>query len=186
LNAAQRYARLSPEDKAKADAARQERNAARGKLIRQWWASLTPEQKTAQSRKISSGKLNPVAKPGKKKGENSHLSKLTEETVRAIHADMRAAKVIAAEYGIDPGTVRKIWKGLIWSHLNLPILERPSYQVKSRKVPAPKMEPLLSDDQKIEIQANPWVGTKELAASMGVHWMAVATYRHVLAKKGLR
>lgn len=46
--------------------------------------------------------------------------KLTENEVLAIRDSPRtrgSAKIVADRYGVDPVTIRKIWRGLTWRHL---------------------------------------------------------------------
>lgn len=51
------------------------------------------------------------------RGENSASSKLTEDQVRAIRADPRTQRVIAAEYGITGSNVCCIKLMQTWKHL---------------------------------------------------------------------
>jgi hypothetical protein len=51
------------------------------------------------------------------KGESSGKAKLTERDVRAIRADARGRRVVAAEYGIHPGHVYAIRRRTFWQHI---------------------------------------------------------------------
>jgi len=50
-------------------------------------------------------------------GELHGLSKLTEEQVKAIRADVRSQSIIAAEYGVQQPSVSKIKRRERWAHL---------------------------------------------------------------------
>jgi hypothetical protein len=52
-----------------------------------------------------------------RKGENAGRAKLTDEQVRAIRADPRSLRKIAAAYGISKGPVTAIKAGRSWSHV---------------------------------------------------------------------
>lgn len=51
------------------------------------------------------------------RGEGAHSSKLTENQVRAIFADTRAQRMIAADYGVSQSTVMQIKAKRTWKHL---------------------------------------------------------------------
>jgi hypothetical protein len=51
------------------------------------------------------------------RGERSGKSRLIDSQVRAIRADRRSVRRVAAEYGVDPGTVQAIRSGRTWKHL---------------------------------------------------------------------
>lgn len=44
----------------------------------------------------------------------NRATKLTAEQAKAIRADKRFCRVVAADYGIHPGTVSKVRRGAIW------------------------------------------------------------------------
>jgi hypothetical protein len=50
-------------------------------------------------------------------GEKNAPAKLTESQARAIKADRRKLRIIAAEYGISGSTVSNIRHGQRWRHL---------------------------------------------------------------------
>ena len=54
---------------------------------------------------------------GKKRGEGAGNVKLTELQVRAIRADRRILREIAADHGVSLQTVWKIQKGEAWAHV---------------------------------------------------------------------
>ena len=55
--------------------------------------------------------------PGGIKGEQHGNAKLTEDDVRAIRADERTGREIAADYGISQQTVSLIRNGKLWKHV---------------------------------------------------------------------
>lgn len=50
-------------------------------------------------------------------GEKHGLAKLTAGAVKAIRADERRYKAIAAEYGVSPTLVFNVKKRLAWRHV---------------------------------------------------------------------
>lgn len=50
-------------------------------------------------------------------GERCHLAKLTNEQVRAIRADKRILREIAADYGVRLQLISQIRRGEIWKHV---------------------------------------------------------------------
>lgn len=52
------------------------------------------------------------------RGERCAASKLTEEQVRAIRADTRPQKLIAAEYGVRDSQISRIKTRARWAHLD--------------------------------------------------------------------
>lgn len=50
-------------------------------------------------------------------GEAHPRSTLTEEIVREIRTDGRPTRFIAADYGINPATVRKVKRRKLWGHV---------------------------------------------------------------------
>lgn len=70
---------------------------------------LTPKQRSQQQRSL---------------GEDSPLSKLTNENVIAIHQDPSKYKDIAKQYNVSHCTVWSIKRGKSWKHLNLAPLTR--------------------------------------------------------------
>ena len=54
---------------------------------------------------------------GRRLGE-ANRAKLTEADVRAIRADPRSSSVVAREYGVSDGTVRKIRRRERWGHVD--------------------------------------------------------------------
>ena len=61
-----------------------------------------------------------------KRGEKHHGAKLTEAQVRAIRADPRRHKFIAADYGLHRVHISRIRSRAIWKHVNEPS-RRPHY-----------------------------------------------------------
>lgn len=61
--------------------------------------------------------LDAVSKGRHAHGEKASYSKLTEDAVRAIRADGRIHKLIAADYGISRRTVGHIKSRAIWKHV---------------------------------------------------------------------
>lgn len=51
------------------------------------------------------------------RGERCAASKLTEDQVRAIRADTRLQRIIAAEYNVRDSAISRIKSGKRWSHL---------------------------------------------------------------------
>jgi hypothetical protein len=51
------------------------------------------------------------------RGERNGAAKLDREKVRAIRADARLYKILAHEYGVQPGTISRIKTGKIWAHV---------------------------------------------------------------------
>lgn len=174
-------ARSSGEEKAQYERALEERKKERGKMTASWYAALTPEQKAEQARKISAGRKSKEkrAKPGHKRGEGHHLTKLTEAQVREINSRTESAEVVAKEFGVSASAVYNIWTGETWKHLNLPKIERKDLRVKPdhEKKHKEKVAPRISNEIKEEILANPWEGTHELAQRLGLHYFDVATIR---------
>lgn len=174
-------ARSSGEEKAQYERALEERKKERGKMTASWYASLTPEQKAEQARKISAGRKSAEKKvrPGRKRGEGHHLSKLTEAQVREINSRTGSAEAVAKEFGVSASAVYNIWEGETWTHLNLPLIDRPDRRLKSEheKKHKVKAEPRISNEIREEILANPWEGTHELAERLGLHYFDVATIR---------
>lgn len=169
---------------------REELRQQRAERKRQWWANMTPEQREAECAKIREAlKRPPRVRPGPKKGEDHSRAKLTEEAVRKIHADMRVAQDVAADYGVSVTIIRLIWNGKIWKHLGLPKLERVDRRkrrVVEQAEEKPRLPPSLTEEQKLAIIASPFEDTKALAERLGVHWMFVATFRQKRLKKGFR
>lgn len=59
--------------------------------------------------------------------QKGHLpwTKLTEENVRAIMADVRGQRLVARDYGVGRETVRAIRQGMYWNHITgLPLKRR--------------------------------------------------------------
>lgn len=57
------------------------------------------------------------ASADKWRGERNGLAKLTAEMVRAIRADRRTQKQIAADFGVVFSTVGAIKRGALWHHV---------------------------------------------------------------------
>lgn len=169
------------EEKGQWDRITEERKKFRGKITASWYASLTPEQKAEQARKISAGRKSAekIVRPGHRRGEGHYLTKLTEAQVREINARTETAEAVALEFGVSPSTVRNIWSGETWKHLKLPKVDRPDRRTKpeDEKKTKMKVEPRVSNELKEEILANPWEGTHELAQRLGLHYFDVATIR---------
>lgn len=53
----------------------------------------------------------------RKRGDRHCHAKLTSEDVRAIRADRRAGRAIAADFGVSPSNVYRIRRGEGWSHV---------------------------------------------------------------------
>ena len=51
------------------------------------------------------------------RGEQCAAAKLTETQVRAIRADTRVQRLIAAEYGVRDNTISRIKSGKRWAHI---------------------------------------------------------------------
>lgn len=67
-----------------------------------------------------------VSKRRHRFGERHRFAKLSDEQARAICADTRGYRLIAAEYGIGVATISAIRTGRSWSHLsNAKRLKRP-------------------------------------------------------------
>jgi hypothetical protein len=47
----------------------------------------------------------------------SRSARLSEDDVLAIRQDHRSSTVVAAEYGVNPSTIQRIWNGRTWTHL---------------------------------------------------------------------
>lgn len=158
----------------------------RRSIARNWWENLTPEEKAAHAARVSAGKKARVKKvaPGKAKGESHYRSKLTEALVREIHKSPLSSRKVSEKYGISISVVQNIWRGTAWKHLGLGRSTRPDLRVKDEIAAANPAEPLLTNDQKEEISANPWMDTRELAKQLGVHWMVVATFRQRQMRRG--
>lgn len=65
----------------------------------------------------SSNRLDRPNRGVKIRGELNRNSKLNADAARAIRADTRLSKAIAADFGISPSTVQRIRRGQIWAHL---------------------------------------------------------------------
>lgn len=66
---------------------------------------------------VHSSTLKPWTRP---RGQNHSSAKLTEAQVRAIMADQRMQKDIAAEYGVDGALIYRIKAGQVWKHITNP------------------------------------------------------------------
>lgn len=184
MRAADRYARLTPEQKRRVDEYKAELLQQNRERQTAFWANMTPEQREAYCAKLRVKKNSRVGR-GKAKGATHYRAVLTEEKVRAIHADMRAAWDVAEAHGVTVDHVRKIWNGKVWAHLGLPKLQRKDHRVREKiKVEPPP--PLLTPEHKEVIMQNPYMDTRVLAEKIDVHWMVVATYRQKLLRKGKR
>lgn len=178
MKVAEKIARFTPERKAQYDQYRAELRERRRERMRRAWAEMTPEQRAERCAKISKARKQPTkVRPGKKVGEAHPRSKLTEAQVRAIHADKRPAKEVAADYGVSVIVVRYIWRGYSWAHLGLPLVDRKDYRRREgARPPKPAPVRLLTDAQELEIDNSPWLDSHELAEKLGVSWFVVATY----------
>lgn len=65
-----------------------------------------------------------MAKGRQAKGERLNRANLTEDHVRAIHADTRTYREIAGDYRIGQTAVCEIKRGVWWKHLGLPFAGR--------------------------------------------------------------
>lgn len=61
--------------------------------------------------------MDRVARDRSAKGSNNGRARLQESQVLQILADGRKSHEIAADYGVDPSTVRHIKQRTIWGHL---------------------------------------------------------------------
>lgn len=61
-----------------------------------------------------------VAHGTNQRGETASNVRLSNAQIAAIRADLRPQRVVAAEYGIDPGSVCRIRNGKAWRHLPSP------------------------------------------------------------------
>lgn len=188
MTAAEKYSQLSEAQKAEVDTHKKDRWTKHQEHMRKWWANLDPEQRAVQVAKMkASRRLGKKERPGHSRGEAHYRARLTEEIVRQIHASVLPAKETAAKFGVLETSVRDIWRGFSWKHLGLPVIERKDNRRKDPKDKVAPPRPLLTLEQKEEIKARPWEDTKELAARMGVHWMAVASHRQRLGRnKGFK
>lgn len=51
------------------------------------------------------------------RGSDHGAAKLTEQSVVAIRSDQRSAAVVAADYGVSKGCIKRIRRGETWRHL---------------------------------------------------------------------
>ena len=61
--------------------------------------------------------------PGKPRGEINHKAKLTEARVRDILSRPRNSQTrheLQAEFGVTASTIKHIWKGRTWKHIERP------------------------------------------------------------------
>lgn len=58
-----------------------------------------------------------VARQRQLRGEKHPAAKLTADQVRAIRADSRTPKEIAAEYGLHRNYVHMVLRGAVWGHV---------------------------------------------------------------------
>lgn len=169
------------EEKARYERVLQDRKKTRSQITRRWYASLTPEQKAEQAKKISEARKKGVKKEkrGHARGVKHYLSRLTEDQVREINASQEKASDVAKKYGVSVTAVRNIWTGETWKHLKLPRLNRPDLRIQRRtkKPEISKTEPRISPELRAEILAHPFEGTQELAQRLGLHYFDVATLR---------
>ena len=162
----------------------------RSEKMKAWWASRTEEQRREIGRKVVEGRANPPQKvlTGPVCGVNHKDAKLTDDKVREIYFSDDKPADLAARYGVSLSTVQKILDRKIWKHLRLPDRPRIDRRYKTGQKPAtPKAPPppVLTPEQKEAILASPYLDTRKLADQLGVHWMAVATFRNKQMRGGL-
>jgi hypothetical protein len=66
---------------------------------------------------ISDCKIHGTVNWGERNGKTKRTN-LTDEDIRAIRADSRLQRLIAAEYGISPAGISKIRSGQRWGHIS--------------------------------------------------------------------